>query len=99
MVSKPIAVLFVAIVAVIAVLAYFGLAFQSVQEENLKMCGDTQQKINSIAVDPTKTTSEKNNEIDGLIAQAMDEMRKRQFECFSPFIVPEFKESKPENRP
>lgn len=99
MIPKYIAVLVVAVIAATAVLAYFGLAFQSVQEENLKMCGDTQQKINSIAVDPTKTTSEKNNEIDRLIAQAMDEMRKRQFECFSPFIVPEYKETKPENRP
>lgn len=99
MIPKSIAVLVVALIAVAAVLVYFGLAFQSVQEDNLKICDDTQQKINSIAGDPTKTTSKKNNEIDGIIAQAMDEMRKRQFECHSPFIVPEYKENKPENRP
>ena len=99
MVSKPIAVLVVAVIAVAAVLAYFGLAFQKVQEENLKMCVDAQQKIYSIAGDPTKTTVEKNNRIDRIIAQANDEMRKRQFECFSPFIVPEYKQTKPENKP
>ncbi len=99
MVSKPIAVLFVTIVAVATILAYFGLTFQSVQEENLKICTESQQRINSITVNPNMTESQKNSEIERVINQANDEMRKRQFECLSPFIVPEFKESKPENRP
>ena len=69
------------------ILSTFGVYCYRIQDDNVKYCASTQAKINAIIKDPSLSPSDKNAQIDRIIADAVNELRKRDFRCPEAFIV------------
>lgn len=77
----------IALVVVFGILSTFGVYYYRIQDDNVKYSANTQAQINAIIKDPNLSSSNKNAQIDKMVANFVDELRKRDFKCARAFIV------------
>ena len=80
----------IAVAVIGAVAAAISLYFGGIRETNLQYCSVTQDRINAVAANRTMTREQKDKEIQSILVDSVNELRRREFRCPEPFFQPEY---------